>query len=188
MQGKCRNYQGCLLSYHGYQRPIQYGSFWHDILHPFESAEWLYHYYKQKDKIIRAFESVWGRKPTEKELTTLIEAYVRNKKEYGEVLKNPNFVKEIQTTINKVIPRPVREDGIFYWQTVAGIMKFQQLRGIKPTGYLNEATWREMVALSVGNKIKRFYQLKFGSKVDWKLILPLVAVGLIGLVIIFKKS
>lgn len=67
-------------------------------------------------------------------------------------------------------------------------MKFQQLRGIKPTGYLNEATWREMVALSVGNKIKRFYQLKFGSKVDWKLILPLVAVGLIGLVIIFKKS
>ncbi len=175
------------MSYQGCQHPTQYGSFLHDVLHPFESAEWLYHYYKQKNRIIRAFESVWGRRPTEQEITKLIEAYIRNKKEYGEVLKNPKFVKELQQSINRVLPRPVKEDGVFYWQTVAGIMKFQQLRGIRPTGFLNEATWREIVTLTVGDRIKQFYKLRFGSRVNWQVLLPVAILGLMGLVIILKK-
>jgi hypothetical protein len=160
----------------------QLGSFWHDIFHPVETTEWLYYKWRDSKKIERAFVSVFGRRPTDKEVANIIEAYIRNKSEYGDVLKRRGFVLELQKSLNRVLPNKIAEDGIFYWQTVAGIMKFQELRGLKPTGILNKATWREIITLDVGSDaIRRFYETRF-KKISVKklLIAGMIAILLIG--------
>lgn len=138
-----------------------------DILNaPYMLSVKAAYYLKHKGDIERAFESVYGRKPTDKEINDIISAYLKNIKYFGKALKDKQFVLEIQKAVNKVIPRKIKEDGIFYYQTVAGIRRFQELRGIRPSGFLDKATVLELLKVSNGNKIRQFYNLKYGDSTN----------------------
>ena len=160
-----------------------------DILQaPYISTVEIGYYLKHKDRIKRAFESVYGREPTDKEIYQIIEAYLKNIKYFGKSLSNRQFVLEIQRAVNKVIPRKIAEDGIFYFQTVAGIRKFQELRGIRPTGFLDRATILELLKVSNGRQIRDFYELKYGGN-KTKKILKYVLIGgvvIVGSLLLYK--
>lgn len=159
-----------------------------DILNaPYEKTLEVGYYLKHKNDIIRAFKSVYGRQPTDKEIYQIIDSYLKNMKYFGKALSDKQFVLEIQKAVNKIIPRKIAEDGIFYFQTVAGIRKFQELRGIKPTGFLDRATVIELLKVSDGDKIRKFYDLKYG--VNKHTILKYVLIGgivIVGSILLYK--
>jgi len=113
--------------------------------------------FKDKSKIIAAFKSVWGRKPTDTEILTVATAYEKNKDIWGDRLKDRKFVAWVQSAINAVLGKPVvKVDGIFGYQTISGIMKAQAVRGLKVNGILDQATFallrsaKEDVAITTG--------------------------------------
>jgi len=141
---------------------------------------------KNKDRIVKAFRSVYGRNPTDQEIYQVVDAYIKNVKNYGKALTDKKFVLEIQKTLNKVLPRKIAEDGIFYYQTVAGIRKFQELRGIRPSGYLNEATILELLKLSDGNSIRQFYDYRFGHKSKVMKYVLVGGIAILGGILIYR--
>jgi len=99
---------------------------------------------KDSAAIERAFKSVFGRAPTLSEKYHIASAYEENKKIWGVRLRNPKFVKWIQQAINKSLgEKKVAVDGIFGYQTVAGIMAAQRALGLKPTGVLDQVTFEK---------------------------------------------
>lgn len=98
--------------------------------------------FKDKSKIIAAFKSVWGRNPTDSEILQIATAYEKNKSLWGARLKDRKFVSWLQSAINAVLGKPVvKVDGIFGYQTVAGIMRAQAVKGLKANGILDQATF-----------------------------------------------
>ena len=99
---------------------------------------------KDSALIERAFQQVFGRKPTLSEKYHIASAYEENKKIWGIRLRNPKFVKWIQQAINRSLGKNVvAVDGIFGYQTVVGIMAAQKALGLKPTGVLDQVTFEK---------------------------------------------
>jgi hypothetical protein len=132
----------------------EYNGLWDYMRSPFGISPDVLHATVRRNKIISAFKSVFGRSPTENEILKVANAYLENERRFSKFLRDPLFVKELQEDINKVIPNPIRVDGKFYFQTVSGIMKFQEMMGLKPTGVLNEATVSEMVNIRSGGRVE----------------------------------
>ena len=142
-----------------------------------------YIYLKSKERkplITKAFKSVYGRKPSDEEVYAIELAYVRNRQLFGDNLKNRSFVLELQKSLNAVIPNKIVEDGIFYYQTVCGIKKFQEMSGISSTGILNKATIVELVKKTGNIKLENF--LHKGT--DWKKLLLIAGIILIPLMLL----
>lgn len=153
-----------LIGYPLYYKQNSYGD-WNEFLTYLTAPFSSYSQYviTHKEQIKEAFKSVYGREPSFDEIESIAAAYLWNKENFGDLLKRKDYVLELQHSINKVIPRKIKEDGIFYFQTVAGIRRFQELRGIRPSGRLDKATMYEMVMLSDGNKLKILYDKIYGK-------------------------
>jgi hypothetical protein len=138
--------------------------------------------FKDKDRIVSAFKSVWGRPPTDTEISLMVKAIDENKRIWGARLKDRVFVSYIQEALQKA-GIPVKKDGIFYYQTIAGIMKLQQIKGMRVTGILDQATFSILKGIM---DVEAFRSAKpnllsSGVSTDYTL---LVGAGILGAVII----
>lgn len=147
---------------------------------------------KDRSKIEKAFESVFGRKPTDSEVKQVATAYEWNEDHWGDRLKDRAFVKWLQEAINAVLGKDVvAVDGIFGYQTVSGIMRAQKERGLKVNGYLDQATFevlkeaKENKALQLGKE-----DLMTGdrSKKFWLYILGAIAIGAVAAYFLFRNK
>ena len=175
-----------LIEYPLYYRQSSYGD-WSEVLTYLSAPFSPFSQYvlTHKEQIARAFKSVYGREPSFGEIEQIASAYLWNKENFGDLLKRKDYVLEIQRSINKVIPRKIKEDGIFYFQTVAGIRRFQEIRGIRPSGRLDKATMYEMVMLSDGNKLKALYDKIYGKSDKINKYLLIGGALILGTIVLF---
>ena len=148
--------------------------------------------WKDKAKIIAAFKSVWGRNPTDSEILQVATAYEKNKAIWGDRLKDRKFVSWVQSAINAVLGKPVvKVDGIFGYQTIAGIMKAQAVKGLKVNGVLDQATFALLKSAKEAQAIETGRPDLYASKKStnlWLMVAGGVGVAVLLAYILLKKE